>query len=181
VANFFLQAAGDENDVTNMKLNKLLYFAQGHSLAVLGRPLFDEDIEAWEYGPVIPAVYRKYRVCGRTPIVAEDGYAYKFTSEEKVLLSNVWVEYGKYSAGFLVSLTHSNRSPWHEAIYSGSKVITRSRMEECFKSLKLPTIHDALSGMDIPKGWISDEDDDEDDEVWAQLYGSHVSSQSRSL
>lgn len=44
-----------------MKLQKLLYYVQGFHIAVFNRPLFNEDIEAWMYGPVVPAVYEYYQ------------------------------------------------------------------------------------------------------------------------
>ena len=42
--------------VSNLKLQKLLYYVQGFHLAVFGEPLFEEEIEAWMYGPVVPSV-----------------------------------------------------------------------------------------------------------------------------
>lgn len=53
VANFFIEVspAFDDN-MTQMKLYKMLYYAQGWSLVKLGRPLFDDEIQAWDYGPV---------------------------------------------------------------------------------------------------------------------------------
>lgn len=61
VANYMLYIMGDAfDDLTNMKINKLLYFAQGHYLREYGEPLFDDGIEAWDHGPVIPAVYSAY-------------------------------------------------------------------------------------------------------------------------
>ena len=74
VADFFIQIANQSEDdqMTNLKLNKLLYYAQGVYLARTGRPLFDENIEAWTFGPVIPNIYRKYKVCGRNPIASSD-------------------------------------------------------------------------------------------------------------
>ena len=47
----------EEPDISNLKLLKLLYYAQGTFLALYGRPLFNESIEAWLHGPVVPDVY----------------------------------------------------------------------------------------------------------------------------
>ena len=70
VADFFIELFGKgiESDITNLKLNKLLYFAQGHCLAVTRKPLFDGLIEARDLGPVIPVVHHKYKICGKNPI-----------------------------------------------------------------------------------------------------------------
>lgn len=71
-ANFFVELANAEEDgrMTNLKLNRLVYFAQAWSLEKFSRPLFEEEAEAWQYGPVIPSVYRAFRPCGRNRISA---------------------------------------------------------------------------------------------------------------
>lgn len=74
VARYFLALADEEAGdlVSNLKLQKLLYYAQGFHLAMTGRPLFDEPIQAWMHGPVVPAVYHAFKVYGSGPIpVAE--------------------------------------------------------------------------------------------------------------
>ena len=113
VANFFIETAGDESDMTNLKLNKMLFFAQGVHLARTGTPLFDDPIEAWRYGPVVPDIYYKYNICKNNPIGATganvDGV---FENEEQDTLLDVLREYGKYSAGHLVNKTHESSSPW---------------------------------------------------------------------
>lgn len=54
--------------LTPMQLQKLLYYVQGEYIGMTGKPLFAEAIEAWQHGPVVPEVYRAYKVYGRTPI-----------------------------------------------------------------------------------------------------------------
>jgi uncharacterized phage-associated protein len=73
VADYFL-ALGDESEepVTNMKLNILVYYAQAWHLAVFGRPLFADEIEAWVHGPVLRTVYDTYRRFRWTPIITDD-------------------------------------------------------------------------------------------------------------
>ena len=75
VANFFIDLYNSvpEGQVTNLSLNKLLYFAQGHSLAENGKPLFDEPIEAWQYGPVVPSVYHTFKKHRRSRIPSTYG------------------------------------------------------------------------------------------------------------
>ena len=66
VAKFFIDLAQKREQqqrgdlVTNLRLQKLLYFAQGWSLARYGKPLFDAPIEAWKFGPVVREVYNEY-------------------------------------------------------------------------------------------------------------------------
>jgi uncharacterized phage-associated protein len=60
IANKILAKASSSDSeelISNMKLQKLLYYQQGFHLAYFGTPLFDEEIETWMYGPVVPAVY----------------------------------------------------------------------------------------------------------------------------
>jgi uncharacterized phage-associated protein len=63
VARYFIVRAyedGIEAEMTNMKVQKLLYYAQSLHLALYDEPLFDEVIQAWRYGPVCPPAYRFY-------------------------------------------------------------------------------------------------------------------------
>ena len=65
IANQLLINAADSGELmTNMKLQKMLYYQQGFHLAYFETPLFDEDIEAWMYGPVVPSMYEKYKEFG---------------------------------------------------------------------------------------------------------------------
>ena len=116
IANFFVQLSNalPETDITNLKLNKLCYYAQGWSLARLGYPLFDEEIQAWEYGPVIPSIYHTFKVCGKAPIEAPsaDFDESVLSSDELTLLTDVFISYGKYAPSALVQMTHMPGSPW---------------------------------------------------------------------
>ncbi|MFK5281891.1 Panacea domain-containing protein, partial [Lacticaseibacillus paracasei] len=61
-ARYFLSKQDQEEpDISNLKLLKLLYYAQGTCLALLDRPLFSETIEAWRHGPVVPSVYQAFK------------------------------------------------------------------------------------------------------------------------
>jgi uncharacterized phage-associated protein len=120
IAAYFVELASDinENDLTNLKLQKLLYFAQGKYLSKYDAPLFKEDIEAWFLGPVVRVVYDEYKECGSFPITVFDKkvkYTKNIPTEIKNFLKGIWKEYGKFSASHLVSLTHNGRSAWHKA------------------------------------------------------------------
>ena len=109
VANFFVELANAEEDscMTNLKLNKLVYFAQAWSLEKLGKPLFEEEVEAWQHGPVIPSVYTAFSPCGRDRI-SETTAGYdesEISSEEMDLLLDVADKYWDYSASGLRNLT----------------------------------------------------------------------------
>lgn len=54
--------------ISNLQLQKILYFIQGNHLAKKGEPLFDADFDAWKYGPVIPDIYYEYCMNGASKI-----------------------------------------------------------------------------------------------------------------
>ena len=69
VANVFLKLAQEKNEeLTNLKLQKLVYYAQAWYLAIYEKPLFDDEIEAWIHGPAVPSIYKMYKKFGWKPI-----------------------------------------------------------------------------------------------------------------
>ncbi len=121
-ANFFIEAAASQEDcVTNLKLNKLLYFAQALSLVKNGKSLFEDDIEAWPMGPVVDQIYHKYKGHGRNHIKAVDNadYYLGLTDEEQDILVDVMTSLGRYTASSLVTLSHVRGGPWDTALNSG--------------------------------------------------------------
>ncbi|MDX2271051.1 MAG: DUF4065 domain-containing protein [Cyanobacteriota bacterium] len=72
IANYFIWLANETGSfVSNLKLQKLVYYTQAWHLGINGTPLFDQDFEAWIHGPVIPALYDRYKSFGWKPIVQE--------------------------------------------------------------------------------------------------------------
>lgn len=59
-------------DLTNLKLSKILYYIQGYSLKVFNKPMFEEDIVHWPYGPSVPDVFYKFHVFGPDPLEIYD-------------------------------------------------------------------------------------------------------------
>lgn len=118
IANFFIDLANSDEEgyITNMKVNKLVYFAQGWSLVRYGRKLFDENIEAWTHGPVIPSVYHAFKAYGKHNITAVHGKydVDMFTADDLDLLADVALAYAKYDASELRRMTHEPQSPWNQ-------------------------------------------------------------------
>lgn len=145
VADFFIDTAlhDPDNHMTNMRVNKLLYFAQGWSLARRGLPLFSDDFEAWPYGPVVPRIYQSLKISGSEKVhgVMSDNYSDHIVQEEQRLLLDVLHEYDKYSTSGLVGLSHAEGSPWAKAIHScEGAVIPKADIRDYF--LKLPPLRE---------------------------------------
>jgi uncharacterized phage-associated protein len=114
VADYILRAANEAGEpVTNLKLQKLVYYCQAWSLALREKPLFDEKIKAWVHGPVIPQLYHRFKSAGNQPIDAEPE-APSLTEEECDLIDKVLDVYLGFSSWDLERLTHAEE-PWIEA------------------------------------------------------------------
>ena len=129
ISSYFINRSSElnENDLTNLKLQKLLFYAQAENINESGSKVFTEEIEAWSYGPVVPSIYQWLKGCGAYPITSFDVEtdASGLSSVETSFLCDVWEEYSKYSAIFLVKKTHEDGSPWSLAFKNGkSTVIT---------------------------------------------------------
>lgn len=108
VADYFLAEAPPDT-MTSLKLQKLCAYAQAISLAYLGKELFDEDLEAWEKGPVLPSLYQKYEDTDFIPklsdTVAKDIVG-KFSEQQRLVLSTVNINLGVYADWALSRQSH---------------------------------------------------------------------------
>lgn len=88
-----------EAEITNMKVQKLLYYAQSLHLALYDEPLFEEEIQAWRYGPVCPPAYHFYSKfeAEQLPIPLPESLPI-FSPAQKALLEEVWAYFGGYHA-----------------------------------------------------------------------------------
>lgn len=116
--------------ISNLKLQKVLYFIQAIFLTEKKRECFKEEIEAWTFGPVVPSVYQKYKLFGANNIPAsacnKNSLVNLFSStnnsfnkvrisdEDEKEIQDIVDSLSKYSATELVEITH-NQSPWAEA------------------------------------------------------------------
>lgn len=102
--------------ISNLKLQKLLYYAQGCFLAITGNQLFSDKIVAWQHGPVVETVYQTYKHYGASGIdFTEDFDDSSFTEEEKNILGQVYDLFGQYSAWKLRNMTHEE-TPWKTTV-----------------------------------------------------------------
>lgn len=127
VAHMFIARQGEARWITNLSLNKLVYFAQVESLKMRnGTPLFEDAIEAWAYGPVEPAVYHAFKSFGRSPVSLPDGYVEPtgdVADAASAVVDAVMQKYGSLSAFDLVNLTHRPGSAWSNTYVEGKDVV----------------------------------------------------------
>lgn len=115
VADFLLEESRERGEVlTNLKLQKLLYYAQAWYIALNGDPLFEEDFQAWVHGPVLPSQYQRFRDYRWKPITEEINRP-KFDVEGvEVHLTEIIDVFGCESAVSLELMTH-REPPWQVA------------------------------------------------------------------
>lgn len=128
----FLSYERRQYSLTPLKLQKLLYLAQGWSYVWDGRAAFDDEFEAWQYGPVNEKVYETFKKYGRSEIPKREAIdtLTDFNVEETLIA--IWDEYGRRTAYDLVDLTHQ-QEPWCVAYANGTK-ITNNSIKQYFQS-----------------------------------------------
>lgn len=157
VANEFLTLGWAEGDavppIDQMKLQKLLYYAQAWHLAIKGQPLFDDDIEAWPWGPVVRSIYGRTKVFGRLPIggrITQPKYdpvtqkalwdEPKVTdAETAAFIKSVWDAHKAFSGVQLSNSTHGPGEPWTlikaaEGQLNNTPIIPNDLIEQVFKA-----------------------------------------------
>lgn len=105
--------------ITNLKLQKLLYFIQRKSLQVNQRPMFNEIIEAWQFGPVVPAVYYKYVGAGASEIYEFSLPDVKFEQEDIDIMEDIINKYIDSNPWVMVDETHNDGTAWDRAVKTG--------------------------------------------------------------
>lgn len=121
--------------ISNLKLQKILYFVQASFLVNLGKPCFYENIEAWDFGPVVSEVYQEYKIFGSGDI---PGYVCKNAEQDIVRtdmkhIDDMIDECAAYSASSLVEITH-NQDPWRSTYCKGcNNIIQNSKIKTYFE------------------------------------------------
>lgn len=134
--------------ISNLKLQKILYFVQGYYMQMKRVPFFDDEIEAWPYGPVVLNVYEQFQQYGANFIPSTYGYStfsfedleFKenqytesvFSKEDLSFIKSVVKKLNKYTASQLVTITHA-QDPWKNAIKHGNRtIINKNSISEYF-------------------------------------------------
>ena len=120
--------------VDPLKLQKLLYYTQAVTLVRLDKPAFFEEIEAWDYGPVIREVYKKFRHTNE--IIEKIDNKFNTLDPELITCIDIVIDYyGSKSGSALVNETHSE-SPWKDAYKKGKNtIISKDVMKKYYSSI----------------------------------------------
>ena len=142
VANFLLTECRERGDVlTNLKLQKLLFYAQAWYLVLKNEPLFHEDFQAWVHGPALLSQYRRFKEFEWRPILKDIPPMKLEDSAVVAHLKEIVDVFGVESASALEMMTH-NEAPWKDARQGlradepSSAVISKESMKSFYKSLK---------------------------------------------
>lgn len=108
-----------KREISNLRLQKLLYFVQAKVLVETNEPCFDDEFEAWDFGPVVPCVYHTYKIFGSWDLkVSGDILEIKSDISERI---NSIIDYCKsFPTRQLVAITH-RQDPWKNVYTKGAK------------------------------------------------------------
>lgn len=121
IAYAFVKKGIDEGKfVTQMKLQKLVYFAQGYHLAKYHEPLLNENFQAWQFGPVVPEIYQDFKLYGSKLITDTASFMppepgrnrYHLNNEAVDSINYTWDVLKDFSAMALSNWTHQPNTPW---------------------------------------------------------------------
>lgn len=167
----YLSLDSDGKDIEKTRLLKLLYFAQGYTLAELDHELFYDEIEAWDYGPVIPYIYHNFDDIIKFA-KAKGIKDIHLSSDEMDIIMDVWDLYGGYSAKELVNLTHKDNTPWSATYKPNAKNvhIPQNLIKQYFShpENRLKSVF-KLEGIPVVDALPSDEYYPDEDAVWEAL------------
>lgn len=158
IARFMLALTRDAGweKMDQLKLNKLLYLAQGRALAQTGKPLFDDPIVAFKNGPVVMEVEEHYRGT-RGGIDSKDSLDDIAVDDERAsIIIDVLSDYKDKTAIGLTRLVHKPDNPWANAYAQGNcTTIKRDAIkdfysEQCKNKPSLSSLIEQMAGVEIP-------------------------------
>ena len=146
IANEFIRQAQGSALLTPQKLQKLVYLAHGWNLSACGKPLIEDNIEAWKFGPVIRrlhdalihteypiARYIRWKDDATAFTKAQENAHADLAQNEINMVELVWEEYHQYPSYQLSALTHGKGTPWSQVFELGkNKVIDNKIISDYF-------------------------------------------------
>jgi uncharacterized phage-associated protein len=127
--------------LTNLEMQKVLYVAQMLHLGRTGEPLFREHFEAWEYGPVVPRLYRYNKGHGRKPIPEVRADSFAMGTPQSLAIADALAMVGHMTPGQLIEYTHRQGGAWEQHFKAGesSEIIPNSAILEEFQKHMRPS------------------------------------------
>lgn len=152
VANAFIDLAKESGEeITHLKLQKLIYIAYGWYFVNFDIPLIKERVEAWKYGPVIRSVYDEFKTCGRNPITDYGtvvNVLETFGSDKIILdtpkiedpealefIGEIWNVFGSYNGYELANSTHKEGTPWYQAKEKNLDIVPDDFIKNYYKKM----------------------------------------------
>ena len=147
---------GQDADITPMKLQKLLYYCQGYSLALTGKPIFYEEIEAWRNGPVVESVYREYKQYKNNVIPVNEANNFENLDEALKSIARLVVDEKKWLSAYALSDATHKEMPWRSTFEPQSDfphdIISHEKIKNFFSNEFLK--------------WEEELDETEEDKLW---------------
>ena len=138
VACEFVRLAKD--GLTQLQLQKLVYYANGWHLEIFGSPLTMDNVEAWDHGPIYRELWNRIKTHGKNPIMKIEPIQGEFVSKDQdALIKEVFETYGHMSGFRLTAMTHQEDSPWFNVYVSKRKfggVIPHNMIKRYFQNLR---------------------------------------------
>lgn len=134
ICNYIIYYENKNNrSINNLRLQKVLYFIQAQFLVSKNEPCFYNEIEAWDFGPVVLDAYDKYKIYGASIIPKQRNCYWDIEEEDCKLINNILNQCSQYSNTDLVYITHQ-QEPWIDAFNNkSSRVIDLYKLKEFFK------------------------------------------------
>lgn len=116
IAKKFFNLSQEEGlNLTNMQVQKLVYFAHGYMLAINNQSLINDEVKAWNFGPVVPPMYNKLKKYGNSAIdIGTDIEDADLTEQQVKVIKWVWNSFKNHSGSQLSQISHLPDAPWSQ-------------------------------------------------------------------
>ena len=112
LSNYIISLFEKQNcKITNLKLQKILYYIQGYFFKHFGEEAFADEIYGWQYGPVVPAAYYQYNHCGACPLKSAETQKLQLEPKAEELIHKIVKKCMPMTSSMLVNKTHCE-FPW---------------------------------------------------------------------
>ena len=107
--------------ISNLQLQKILYFVQLNFIVNYGEVAFEDDMEAWQHGPVIPEVYQEFMYDGNKILRNYPNVENRICGQDKDLIDMIVEQSIKLDPWQLVEISHKKDSPWYKVYKKGER------------------------------------------------------------